>query len=66
MSRWAESRQQPPSNIMQAAELPWREPSRGLDLSGLNLGNLSKTVDDLAEDFKVHSCNRSTLILPSD
>ena len=46
---------------MQAADLPWREPSKGFDLSGLKLGNLSQTVDDLAEDFKVHSFNKLTV-----
>lgn len=37
--------------VVQASELPWKEPSKGL----LDLGRLGETIDDLAEDFKVSS-----------
>ncbi len=43
---------------MQESELPWREPSKGLELPNIDLSalapdQLAATIGNLTEDFKV-------------
>ena len=47
--------------FLQAAELPWKEPSKlPFNLSGLK--NLGSSIDNFAEDFKVRLPQSSTFI----